>query len=74
MIAGRILIGMIVSLFWDGNLTEWRLTAERGQRKCATLPLGGIWEISTPEKEGWPGLDKSDGQPQKFVGGSWELF
>ena len=27
------------------------------------ISLGEIGEISTPEKEGWPGLDKSDGRP-----------
>ena len=31
-------------------------------------------EISTPEKEGWPVEDKSDGRSHKFVRGSRAFF
>ena len=36
--------------------------------------LGAIGEISTPEKEGWPGLNKNDGRPLNFVKSSQEVF
>ena len=34
---------------------------------------GTMREISILEKEGWPQQDKSDVQPQDFVGVSWDV-
>ena len=46
-----------------GCIHRW-LPAEYDQHKCVRLPLVFIiGKISTYEKEGWPGLYKSDGRP-----------
>ena len=36
--------------------------------------FGAIGESSTPEKGGWPGLDKKDGRLYNFVKGGLEVF
>ena len=63
VITGRILVGRIVTMVWD---LQQQLAAECDQHKRATLPI-------TPEKEGWPGLDKSNGQSKRFLRGSREV-
>ena len=65
---------MITTMVSDSNLHtttahSWMLSTQ--MRHTA---IGAIGETSTPEKGGWPGLDKSDGQPQNLVKGSLELY
>ena len=55
---------MIDTLVWDANLNM--VTAHSWMRSTQKphTAIGAIEETSTREKEGWPGLDKSDGRPK----------
>ena len=63
IITGWILTGMTVKLVWDDNLSTMATHNWMWLKEMRHIILGAIGEISTPEKGGWPGLDKRGGRP-----------
>ena len=65
IITGRILVGMIATLVWDSNFHTLTAHSWMWSTQMCHTALGEIRHISATKKEGWPGLDKSDGRPKK---------
>ena len=58
IITGWLAVGMISITFSDSNLHTTTAHSWMWSTQKRHTAFGAIGEISTPEKEGWPGLEK----------------
>ena len=74
IITGRILVDMIATLAWDGNLHTATAYSWIRSTQINNTAFGAIGEIWSTKMEDLPGQDNSDGRPYKFIEGHQRSF